>query len=59
MTHVLKEDEALLAADEMGLLIMEAASLVGYSMFVFLTKEYIHAIPRRQPWLHGAHLQIN
>ena len=25
--------------------------------FFFLTKEYIHAIPHRQPWLHGAYLQ--
>ena len=23
----------------------------------FLTKQYIHAIPHRQPWLHGAYLQ--
>ena len=25
--------------------------------FFFLTKEYIHAIPHRQTWLHGAYLQ--
>ena len=25
--------------------------------FFFLTKEYIHAIPHSQPWLHGAYLQ--
>ena len=26
---------------------------------LFLTKEYIHAIPHGQRWLHGAYLQIN
>ena len=29
----------------------------GHASFFFLTKEYIHAIPHRQPWLHGAYLQ--
>ena len=26
--------------------------------FFFLTKEYIHAIPHRQPWLDGPYLQF-
>ena len=31
--------------------------VVAPFFFFFLTKECIHAIPHRQPWLHGAYLQ--
>ena len=34
-------------------------SASGTATTFFFTKEYIHAIPHRQPWLHGAYLQIN
>ena len=40
--------------------VWDRASLGHYFFFFFfffLTKEYIHAIPHRQPWLHGAYLQ--
>ena len=41
--------------------IASSRSGVSSSRFFFFffsfTKEYIHAIPHRQPWLHGAYLQ--
>ena len=38
-------------------MLTEAKQLFPCPLFFFLTKEYIHAIPHRQPWLHGAYLQ--
>ena len=40
-----------------GFLVAADTAEICIPQLFFLTKEYIHAIPHRQPWLHGAYLQ--
>ena len=49
--------ECLRASDSDHVDVVWDRAFLGLYVFFFLTKEFIHAIPHRQPWLHGAYLQ--